>query len=137
MLQLGKMSPLPVFIDVDAAIDHAHKEIISQGFGVRWWARTLIRKSIVLPIGSAVFKKDRDLKPQLNWWETTDSATAQQYDHLQKKKKSAISEHLRLTAMLDSRNPGLIFSLCVYCSCLMIYAQPTSVQGEMPERRCH
>ena len=48
---------LPAFIYVDAAIDHAHKEIMSLGFSVSRWAKTLIRKSIVLSIGLAVFEK--------------------------------------------------------------------------------
>lgn len=49
--------PLPAFIYVDAAIDHAHKEMMSQGFSVSRWAGALIRKSIVLSIGPAVFGK--------------------------------------------------------------------------------
>lgn len=48
---------LPAFIYVDALIDHAHKEMMSQGFSVSRWAGTLIRKSIVLSIGLAVFGK--------------------------------------------------------------------------------
>lgn len=48
---------LPAFIYVDALIDHAHKEMMSQGFSVSRWAGTLIRKSIVLSIGLAVFEK--------------------------------------------------------------------------------
>lgn len=48
---------LQPFIYVDAAIDHAHKEIMSLGFSASRWARTLIRKSIVLLIGLAVFGK--------------------------------------------------------------------------------
>lgn len=51
----SKTSALPAFIYVDAAIDHAHKEIMSLGFSVSRWARTLIRKSIALSIGPAVF----------------------------------------------------------------------------------
>ncbi len=57
MPQLNKISFLTAFIYVDAAIDHAHKEIMSLGFSVSRWARTLIRKSIVLSIGWAVFGK--------------------------------------------------------------------------------
>lgn len=57
MPQLNKISFLTAFIYVDAAIDHAHKEIMSLGFSVSRWARTLIRKSIVLSIGLAVFGK--------------------------------------------------------------------------------
>lgn len=53
----SETSSLPAFIYVDAAIDHAHKEIMSLGFSVSRWARTLIRKSIVLSIGLAVFGK--------------------------------------------------------------------------------
>lgn len=48
---------LPAYIYVDAAIDHAHKEIMSLGFSASRWAGTLIRKSIVLSIGLTVFKK--------------------------------------------------------------------------------
>lgn len=55
--QLNKIYFLPAFIYVDAAIDHAHKEIMSLGFSASRWARTLIRKSIVLLIGLAVFGK--------------------------------------------------------------------------------
>ena len=54
---LNKISFLSAFIYVDAAIDHAQKEIMSLGFNVSGWARTLIRKSIVLSIGPAVFGK--------------------------------------------------------------------------------
>lgn len=55
--QLKKISFLPAFIYVDAAIDHSHKEIMSLGLDASRWARTLIRKSIVLSIGLAVFGK--------------------------------------------------------------------------------
>lgn len=72
--QLNRSPPPPLlaFIYVDAAIDHAHKEMMSQGFSVSRWAETLIRKSIVLSIGSAVFGKgwqsEATLRPK---WEAT------------------------------------------------------------------
>lgn len=66
--QLNKISFLPAFIYVDAAIDHAHKEIMSLGFDVSRWARTLIRKSIELSIGPAVFGKGLQSK-ELDWSE--------------------------------------------------------------------
>ncbi len=69
MHELNKISFLPAFIYVDAAIDHAHKEITSLGFSASRWARTLIRKSIVLSIGPAVFGKDCNQKTQLDWSE--------------------------------------------------------------------
>lgn len=55
--QLNKISFLPAFIYVDAAIDHAHKKMMSLGCSASRWARTLIRKSIVLSIGLALFGK--------------------------------------------------------------------------------
>lgn len=56
------MVPAPKYISntfthVDAAIDHAHKEIMSLGLNASRGARTLIRKSIVLSIGHPVFGK--------------------------------------------------------------------------------
>lgn len=57
MPQKKKNPFLPAFIYVDAAIDHAHKEMMSLGFNASRWARTLIRKSIVLSICLAVFGK--------------------------------------------------------------------------------
>lgn len=57
MTQLNKISFLPAFIYVDAAIDHAQKKIMSLGCSASRWARTLIRKSIVLSIGLAAFGK--------------------------------------------------------------------------------
>lgn len=55
--QINFVLSLPAFIYVDALIDHAHREIMSHGFSVSRWAGTLIRKSIVLSIGLAVFGK--------------------------------------------------------------------------------
>lgn len=55
--QPHQISFLPAFIYVDAAIDHAHKKIMSLGCSASRWARALIRKSIVLSIGLDVFGK--------------------------------------------------------------------------------
>lgn len=83
MPQLKKISFLPAFIYVDAAIDHAHKEIMSLGFSVSRWARTLIRKSIVLSIGLAVFGKGLQSEASVGLErEATYSAITQPYYNL-------------------------------------------------------
>lgn len=81
--QQNKISTLPAFIYVDAAIDHAHKEIMSLGFNVSRWARTLIRKSIVLSIGLAVLGKGLQSEASVGVeWKATYSAIAQQFYNL-------------------------------------------------------
>lgn len=80
MPQLRKISFLPAFIYVDAAIDHAHKKIMSLGCSASRWARTLIRKSIVLSIGLAVFGKGLWSEDSFRLeCEATYSAITQQY----------------------------------------------------------
>lgn len=80
----SKTSALPAFIYVDAAIDHAHKEIMSPGFSVSWWARTLIRKSIALSIGPAVFGEGLQCETSAgDDGEATYRAIARQFCNLQ------------------------------------------------------
>lgn len=55
--KLSRISFLPAFIYVDASIDHAHEKIMSLGCSASGWAKTLIRKSIVLSIDLAMFGK--------------------------------------------------------------------------------
>lgn len=101
---------LAAFIYLDAAIDHTHEEIMSPGLDACRWARTLIRKSIVLSICLVVFGEGLRCEDSVrSEWEATYSAISQQYHGLCWKQTITAVLCCLLSFSYYTHSPGLLY----------------------------